>query len=128
VADQVELGTGKICKRRVLAFEFLHVVLAEMPQAEIECLDRHRSGEFFGDRDERDVGTPASRTFDRVMDAFLDLIQAFAKHSASRSITAAAAAPNSWPAFSMATMWFRAGMAVSAAVISSIEPKGSRVP
>ena len=34
-------------------------------------------------------------SLDGAVDAFLDLIQAFAKHSASRSITAAAALPNS---------------------------------
>src|ERR1700676_4291354 len=115
-------------KRGVFGFELLHIVLAEMPQAQTESFEHEGCRKLLGDGNQGDLGTLAPCPLHRVLDAFLDLIQAFVKHSASRSITAAGARPSSWPAFSTVTSLWRAGMMLSAVLISSMEPKGSRVP
>src|SRR5579859_2452016 len=99
MADQVECrvraGAGQAGEGCVLGLEFLHVILAEVAQAEGVSFQCRAGGKFLGDRNQGYLGTAPARALYRAVDTFFDLIQAFAKHSASRSITAAAAAPNS---------------------------------
>ncbi len=69
MADEVVAGAGAIGQFSALLIELLHVVFAEVAQAELVGFANHRGRKFLGDRDQQNIGTLASGARGRAGDA-----------------------------------------------------------